>query len=111
MLSPNKKNDKFPAKTIVRFTNRKAVEFCLKNRDRLLEIKNEIKMNLRFLESLCSANEDIVSECYKLRKHGLITDYFIRNGFVKVIKKEGDKPLKMYHPYLLYDIFFDYYDQ
>ena len=27
----------FPAETIVRFTNRKVVEFCLKNRDRLYD--------------------------------------------------------------------------
>ena len=64
------KNSKFPAKTIVRFTNRKAAEFCLKNRHRLLEMKQELKMNLRFYESLCSTNEDIIKECFNLKKYG-----------------------------------------
>ena len=48
--------NKFPVKTIVRFTNRKVVEFCLKNRD--------------FYENLCRANKEIVRECYKLKKDG-----------------------------------------
>ena len=75
----------FPTKTIVRFTNRKVVEFCL--RDRLYDKKGELKMNLRFCENLCQANEEIVRECYKLKKDGLMEDYFIRNGFVKIVKK------------------------
>ena len=47
-----KKNDRFPAQTIIRFTNRKIVNFCLENRNRLLELKDYLKMNLRIYESL-----------------------------------------------------------
>ena len=56
-------NDRFPAQTIVRFTNRKMVNFCLTNRNRLLEVKNELKMNLRFYESLCDSNKTVYKEC------------------------------------------------
>ena len=95
----------------MRFTNRKAVEFCLKNRGRLIEIKNHIKMNLRFYESLCSSNEEIIKVCFKLKKHGVIQDYYIRNGFVKLIKKEGERPFKIHHPDILYDNFSNFSDE
>ena len=105
-LKKNKK-DNFPAKTIVRFTNRKIVDFCLTHRDRLLEVKSYLKMNLRFFENLCTANEVILKECFHLKKDDMLYDYFIRNGYVKIIKKEGDKPYKICHPNILYDTFFD----
>ena len=110
-----KRNDKFPAKTIIRFTNRKAVEFCLKHRDRLIEIKNDLKMNLRFYESLCNANQEVVRECFKLKKYGQINNYYIQTGFVKIINKVGDRPLKIYHPDIyhpdiLYNHFINFYD-
>ena len=105
-----KKLDKSPAKTIVRFTNRKAVEFCLKNRDWLLEMKPLLKMNLRFYESLCTANEETLRDCIKLKRNGLIKEYYIRNGFIKIIKIEGDKSIKIYHPDSLYEHFVDFYD-
>ena len=85
-LSKNK-SDLFLAKTIVRFTNKKAVDFCLKNRDRLIKMKQFLKMNLRFYESLCSANEETLKECIKLKRNGLVEDYYMRNGFIKIIKK------------------------
>ena len=52
-----KHKSSFPAHTIVRFTNRKAVEFCLTNRERLIRNKQKLKMNLRFYENLCESNE------------------------------------------------------
>ena len=93
----------------MRFVNRKTIDFCLKNRTRLLKVKNFLKMNLRFYESLCASNEEIINECYKLKKDGIVHDYYIRNGFVKLIIKEGDNPFKIYHPDILYDSFPDYY--
>ena len=59
-LYKNKKS-KFPAKTIIRFTNRKVVEYCIRNRDLLLNnnTKNRFKMNLRFYENLCESNERV----------------------------------------------------
>ena len=102
-------NDRFPAKCIVRFTNRKAVDFCLMHRERLYEVKDYLEMNLRFYESLCMANEDILKDCFKLKKDKLIHEYYLRNGFVKIIKNEGNRPIKIIHPSMLIDIFSDFY--
>ena len=63
------------------------MDFCLKNRDRLLELKQFLKMNLRFYESLFAANEETLKECIKLKRNGLVKDYYMRNGFIKIIKK------------------------
>ena len=104
-----KKNDRYPAQTIVRFTNRKIVHFCLENRNRLLEVKNHLKMNLRFYESLCNENKNAYNDCFDLKKYGLITDYYIRNGFVKIIKNGENRPIKINHPDDLYYYFEDYY--
>ena len=43
-----KKSSKYPTNTIVRFVNRRAAIFCIENRDRLLECRKVLKMNLRF---------------------------------------------------------------
>ena len=104
------KNDRFPARTIVRFTNRKLVAFCLENRNRLLEVRNEIKMNLRIYESLCDSNEQIYKKCFNLKKYGLIKDYYIRNGFVKLVLADNNRIIKIKHPDDLYHYFSDYYD-
>ena len=102
-------SDKFPAKTVVCFTNRKMVEFCLQNRNSFTVVKNLLKMNIRFHESLCQAN-GITKECVILKKNKLIKDYFIHNGFIKIIKKEGDRPFKIKHPDILNDIFCDFHN-
>ena len=67
-------------------------------------------MNLRFYESLCRANEEIIKECSMLKYKNVLSDYFIRNGFVKIITNEGDKPFKIFHPDILYDKFSDFYN-
>ena len=100
---------KYPANTIIRFTNRRIVETCLQNKGRLLDIK-PFGFNLRFFESLCSSNEEILSECYDLQKYGFISDFYIRNGFIKIICKDNSRPFKVQHPYLLYDRFKDYFE-
>ena len=103
-----KKNDRYPAQTIVRFTNRKITNFCLENRDRLLELRNQLKMNLRFFESLCESNKKVYHECFDLKKNGHIKDYYIRNGFVKIVRNDGNNPIKIRHPDDLYFYFNDY---
>ena len=55
-----KHKSSFPAHAIVRFTNRKAVEFCLTNRERLIRNKQKLKMNLRFYENLRESNETTI---------------------------------------------------
>ena len=104
------KSDKYPPRTIIRFTNRKVVEFCLRNRDRLKYHKKELKMNLRFFEHLTDSNETVLKECINLEKYGLIKSHYIRNGFVKIIIADGDKPFKVIHSHILYDKFKEYYD-
>ena len=104
------KNSKYSAKTIIRFTNRKVVEFCLRNRERLIEIKNIIHMNLRFQENLCEANERVFKWCRELKNKELIHDFFIRNGFIKIVVDQGDKPIKIKHPEELFEKFNDYFD-
>ena len=103
-------NSKFPAKTIIRFTNRKVVEFCIKNRDRLIEMKNELKMNLRFYENLCESNERVFNWCRELQKYDMIDEYYTRNGFIKIIINKGDKPIKIIHPDDLFHLFQEYFD-
>ena len=104
-----KNNDRYPARTIIKFTNRKVVEFCIENRDRLLEVR-PFNMNLRFLHSLCAANENILHECNRLSKYGLIDSHYIRNGSIKIIKKGNFKPYKITHEEVLYKLFKDFYD-
>ena len=86
------------------------VAFCLKNRDRLLEIRKDIKMNLRIYESLCVSNENVYKDCFNLKKYGIIKDYFLRNGFVKIVFADGNRVVKIKHPDDLYYYFKDYYD-
>ena len=105
-----KYNDPYPARTVVRFTNRKVVEYCIEHRDRLREIK-PFNMNLRFFNSLCDANEQILSECKRLLKFHQIEKYYLRNGSIKIIKNGEFKPKKINHInelYILYKEFYDY---
>ena len=104
------KNLNYPAQTIVRFTNRKVVEFCINNRDKLLEVKSTIRMNLRFYENLCESNETVLRWCRELKEYNIIHDYFIRNGYVKIVKYQGNRPIKIQHPDDLYDKFYNYFD-
>ena len=104
-----RKNDRYPARTIVRFTNRKVVDFCLDNRDRLLSRKVDLRMNLRFYVNLSEENEYVYKESQQLLYYGLIHKFFIRNGFIKIVVHIGDKPIKINHPDDLFYMFEDYY--
>ena len=59
-----KGNNRYPAQTIVRFTNRKIVNYCLTNKNNLINLKQHLKMNWRFFESLCDANEHVHKEYF-----------------------------------------------
>ena len=59
------RNYQYPAQPIIRFTNRKAVDFCLENLNRLLNSRHKINMNLRFYENLCAANATVIRSCNK----------------------------------------------
>ena len=84
------------APTIIRFFNRKIPEYCKKNRWRLRHINyNNWSLNIR--EDLCEAYDAVLKECEKLKRAGKIFKVFTHNGFVKVVKNNGDRPLKMTH--------------
>ena len=104
-----KRGDKFSARTVIKFTNRKIVEYCIENRDILQKVKPR-NMNLRFYQSLSDANEDVLYQCKQLMKYGLIENYFLRNGFIKIVRIDNNRPFKIIHPDILYKMFKDYYD-
>lgn len=106
----NNSKSNYPAKTVVRFLNRKMVNFCMLRRDNLIEAKTELKMNLRFYEHLCQANEIIHNECRDLKKYEHIYDFYTRNGYIKIVRNQGDRPIKIRHPNNLYDMFGEYFD-
>ena len=102
-------NDPYPARTVVKFINRKVTEFCIENRNRLKELK-PLNMNLRFFHSMCYANEQILKECNYLHKFGQIESHYIRNGFIKIIKNNGSRPKKINHICELHEIFKEFYE-
>ena len=104
-----KNNGKFPPQTIVRFTNRKLVEFCFKNKDRLAKYKKNNGINIKFFVNMCNENNIIYKDCNNMKYQGAIYDFYVRNGFIKVIIKQGDKPVLIRHPDDLYDLFHEYY--
>ena len=88
---PNK-----PTPTIIRFTNRKVTEYCMRNNRFLGRIR--VPWKLSFREDLCDANDDIWNQCLSLKEDGVINHFLVRNGFVKVVEKRGDFPRKINHP-------------
>ena len=62
-------------------------------------------MNIRIFENLCKANEEALRICKWLQENEVIHDHFIRNGFVKIVKTAGGRPLKVRHPEYLRDKF------
>ena len=74
-LGPYKQNARYPRSVIVRFVNRKIVHLAMNNRDKLWGLRNVLKMNLRFYESLCSLNNDTRKMCNDLKRNGRIHDF------------------------------------
>ena len=103
-------NPRFPAQTIIRFTNRKSAHFCLNNSERLNECRDILQMNLRFYQNLCDANKTVLRLTKYLKRYEFIHDYIIVNGFIKVITNVGERPLRIRHPDDLYNKFKDIFD-
>ena len=96
------RNSRFPARVIVRFLSRKIVDFCLSNRDKIQQdIKAALNMNIRIYENLCKMNEESLHICKWLQDNGYIHDHFLRNGFVKIVCRAGERPMKVHHPEFL----------
>ena len=56
---------------------------------------------------MCKANETVIKYCGKLKQTGKIHDYYLCNGFIKIIGVEGEKPKKVCHPDNLFQQFDD----
>ena len=105
-----KHGDIFPAKTVVRFTNRKLAEFCLFNKDRLVRVSDDLRMNLRFFDSLCETNKEIIKMCNVLSKYKIIQEYKVIRGSIRVTKINETKQYKIIQPNELYKMFKEFYD-
>ena len=105
-----KHGDRFPAKTVVRFTNRKLAEFCLFNKDRLVHVSDNLKMNLRFFDSLCETNKEIIKMCNVLCKYGIIKEYKVIRGSIRITKTNETKQYKITQLDELSKMFKDFYD-
>ena len=92
---------KFPVRVIVRFINRKIVDMCHENKSRLPELKRTMNMDIRFFESLAHLNLESVRICNYLMENNIIHNFFLRNGFPKIVVHENDVPLRMAHPDLI----------
>ena len=57
---------------------------------------------LWLLQHLCNPSQKYLSI---LKRYGIIHDFFIVNGFIKIKKLETDNPLKIEHPDTLNDLF------
>ena len=103
--------DRYPAKTVVRFTNRKIVESCLFHQYKLEDVSNQMKMNLRFYQSLCNTNKDILKMCKQLSEYGIIKEFKVIRGTIRIFKFHDNKQYKIGHPNVLYKMFkTEFYD-
>ena len=96
---------RYPARVIVKFVNRKITNLCFERKDWLPDLRNTLKMNIRFYESLAQLNQESLKLCTWLFNTGKIYDHFMRNGYCKIIINEKDKPVKVPHPQFLRDQF------
>ena len=55
--------------------------------------------------TVCAKNEDTLKMTEWLSAEGLIYKYYMRNGYVKIVVDEGDKPYKLKHPQSLREKF------
>ena len=101
------KNDKY---SIIKFTIRKIVEYCFHHRERLPQVSRDLKLNLRFFESLCKANEQTLKLCKRLQDNEHIEEYNVTNGSIRIKKKDSYKSIKIKHPDEIYEMFKDFFE-
>ena len=86
---------------IVKFMNRKIVQWSLEHTENLKRVKDAMGLNITFSESICAKNTESFKICKWLKDQGSIHDYFSRNGFPKVVLDRGSRPVKIAHPEML----------
>ena len=94
-------NSRDPAPVIVKFMNRKIVQWALEHPENLAKVKDAMGFNITFSESICAKNTASFKICKWLKDQGSIHDYFSRNGFPKVVLNPGSRPVKIAHPEML----------
>ena len=99
------RDERGPARVIVKFLNRKVVEWSLDHQDNLVHVWNNMGLNLQMSQSICSKNNESLRICKWLIDEGKNFKFFTRNGFPKIVVRAGDRPLKIKHPKVLLDKF------
>ena len=63
-------------------------------------------------ENLTPMNESTAYNCRKLKRNGLIHGCFLRDGIVRIKRREKDRPVKIFHMDKLHGLFpnFDFGD-
>ena len=74
----------------------------MKNRWKLKNLRTS--WSLSFREDLCETNLDILEKCETLQKDGIISRVFTRNGFVKIVMNDRQRPIKIHHIQELRDL-------
>ena len=106
------KNEKGPARTIVRYVNRRVCERALRNKKKLKDLSKAKKKdlglgtaNIFINESLCSAYRNIWWCAKQLHASKRIHAFFVSNGTVKIVVGSDDQPLPIYHKETIRSIF------
>ena len=91
-------NSREPSRVIIRFCNRKIVEWSLAHPENLKHVKEAMGLDLSMTEHICDKNMESLNICNWLKEKKQIFHHFTRNGFSKVVIKKGDRPVKVTHP-------------
>ena len=90
-----------PARTIIRLVNRRKCESALRNKKGLKSLdKTKIglgKATIYINESLCKPYRTIWWLAKKLHINGKINRFYVSNGTVKIVVKDGDAPISIFH--------------
>ena len=96
-------------RTIVRFVNRKHCKDALTNRKKLRSIDSSSiglnKAELYFNENLTPMNGKIAYKSRVLKRAGIISNTFTKDGVTNIVKKVGDKSIKVLHESALDEMF------
>ena len=70
------RNERGPARVIVKFLNRKVVEWSLDHRQNLVNVWNKMGLDLEMSQSVCSKNNESLRICKYLIDEGKIYKFF-----------------------------------
>ena len=105
---PNGRHSKGPARTIVRFVNRKNCNEIFSKKRNLKNIdkkKLNLRSNIYVNYSLCRDYRRIWYNARKLHSDGKITKFWVSNGTVKIALTENSPPISILHKSKLEELF------